>query len=433
MKPRTKIQKEVALLFPKLPEPTRSQRAWLDTCHPHKAYAGKTTAWCSECCKSFAYPIATRDEEYVRCAHCGVKLRLQHTRKVVAKEEWYATIYATFHGWQVARHFLVRYEMRKGAGGKSFAQEVVQIWLNDKGQNVIVATSRVMNYYRECWTGKPMEIREEPRGLRYYSVSPYQIWSHYIYPHSRVLPIYKRNGFTHEGIFGAPEIMFPAIAKYSHIEELMKTKQYDVLRYVYGNGGKDCVNEPQYMHAIRICNRNGYIIKDASMWFDYIDTLNSLHLDTHNAHYVCPRNLAEAHDKMIARYNKIVEKQRQEEEKKTLAKWEPKYRKSKGMYFGIVIGNEKIVISVLKSVADVMAEGIAMHHCVYDREYYKKDNTLLLSARDKSGKRIETIELNTKTWKVVQSRGVCNKCTEYHDEILNLMNENIGQFKRVAV
>ena len=103
------------------------------------------------------------------------------------------------------------------------------------------------------------------------------------------------------------------------------------------------------------------------------------------------------------------------------------------MYFGIVIGNDKIVISVLKSVADVMAEGIAMHHCVYDREYYNKDNTLLLSARDKSGKRIETIELNTKTWKVVQSRGVCNKCTEYHDEILNLMNDNIGLFKRVAV
>ena len=42
------------------------------------------------------------------------------------------------------------------------------------------------------------------------------------------------------------------------------------------------------------------------------------------------------------------------------------------------------------------------------------------------GKRIETIEVSLKTLQVVQSRGVCNANTEYHDRIINLVNSNIN-------
>ena len=35
-----------------------------------------------------------------------------------------------------------------------------------------------------------------------------------------------------------------------------------------------------------------------------------------------------------------------------------------------------------------------------------------------------TIEVNLDTLKVVQSRGVCNKNTEYHDQIVSLVNAN---------
>lgn len=46
------------------------------------------------------------------------------------------------------------------------------------------------------------------------------------------------------------------------------------------------------------------------------------------------------------------------------------------------------------------------------------------------GKRIETVEVSLKTFHVVQSRGVCNFCTEYHDRIVALVEQNadlIGQ------
>ena len=72
---------------------------------------------------------------------------------------------------------------------------------------------------------------------------------------------------------------------------------------------------------------------------------------------------------------------------------------------------------------EYLEEGKALHHCVFTNEYYLKENSLILSATIE-GRRIETIEVNLDTLKVVQSRGVCNKKTEYHDQIVSLVNAN---------
>ena len=66
---------------------------------------------------------------------------------------------------------------------------------------------------------------------------------------------------------------------------------------------------------------------------------------------------------------------------------------------------------------------VSMHHCVFSNAYYLKEDTLILSATIE-GKRIETIEVSLRTLEVVQSRGVCNKNTEYHEQIVNLVNAN---------
>ena len=68
-------------------------------------------------------------------------------------------------------------------------------------------------------------------------------------------------------------------------------------------------------------------------------------------------------------------------------------------------------------------EGRLMHHCVGG--YHNKVDSLILSATI-DGKRIETIEVSLKTLKVVQSRGVCNSNTEYHDRIIRLVEDNAG-------
>ena len=54
---------------------------------------------------------------------------------------------------------------------------------------------------------------------------------------------------------------------------------------------------------------------------------------------------------------------------------------------------------------------------------------LILSATI-DGVRIETIEVSLKTFKVVQSRGVCNQNTEYHDRIINLVDSNMNLIRK---
>lgn len=63
------------------------------------------------------------------------------------------------------------------------------------------------------------------------------------------------------------------------------------------------------------------------------------------------------------------------------------------------------------------------HHCVFSSGYYLKPDSLILSAMIED-KRIETIEFSLKNGSIVQSRGVCNQTTEYHQQIIDLVNKH---------
>jgi len=78
---------------------------------------------------------------------------------------------------------------------------------------------------------------------------------------------------------------------------------------------------------------------------------------------------------------------------------------------------------------DFLKEGMEMHHCVFANKYYRKEDSLVMSARI-GDKRIETIEINLRTLDIVQSRGVCNNVTEYHDRIIGLVKKNIGLIRK---
>ena len=92
----------------------------------------------------------------------------------------------------------------------------------------------------------------------------------------------------------------------------------------------------------------------------------------------------------------------------------------------------KIAVRWLESGKEISMGGKSMHHCVGTNGYYKKADSLILSATI-DGKRIETVEVSLSQLKVIQSRGVCNKQTEYHDKIVRLVNDNMPLIqKRIA-
>lgn len=155
-------------------------------------------------------------------------------------------------------------------------------------------------------------------------------------------------------------------------------------------------NIDNYWQSIKIAIRNKYKIEDVTLWCDYINLLRFFDKDLHNAKCVCPSDLTREHDRYVA---KKVKTDAQLEIEKHLEK-EEDFRLVKEKFFGLMFSDGTISIKILESVAEIEAEGIAMHHCV--GSYYSKEDSLILSA-SVDGKRMETIEISIFQLKVIQS------------------------------
>lgn len=82
----------------------------------------------------------------------------------------------------------------------------------------------------------------------------------------------------------------------------------------------------------------------------------------------------------------------------------------------------------MESVEEYRQEAESQHICLFSAAYGQRESSLILSARI-DGRIIETIEVDLRTLRVVQSRGVCNQNTDYHDRIINLINANAHLIK----
>ena len=96
----------------------------------------------------------------------------------------------------------------------------------------------------------------------------------------------------------------------------------------------------------------------------------------------------------------------------------------KRQFLNLVLTDGLIIVKVLQSVDEFYEEGKAMHHCVFTNEYYRRDDSLILSASI-DGQRLETVEVSLSRLEVAQSRGVCNKDSPYHKQIIKLVQHNM--------
>lgn len=430
MKPITRNEKEVERLAKTLPPLTASQIKWVHrNAVPATAYHfGKDGhAWCSNCGHTFD---ATRKQK--KCPHCGAKFEehdTEHPRKQVERSKYYTTIITTCSGWQVVRHFMVVHYASKGGYQDQDIYEAVQVWTNEKGEQVINARNVCMcGYYHDVWDfDTPLSIKHKPP-MYSFGCNRYNIYS-YANRVCRILPILRRNGFSGRLDYIRPDELFQLLLTDNFVETLQKCGQYALLG-LYVIHGLD-------KRIAMTCVRHGYIVKDARLWEDYISMCKELGKDIHNPQVCCPADLKAAHDDVMERVNRQrerrrreAERRRAEEQAKRAATANASYVKSHKKFFGLMIIGNGITIVPLKTTQEFIAEGKAMHHCVGG--YYTKTDSLVLSARDADGKRIETIEISLKTFNIIQSRGVCNKDSKKHDEIVKLMNEHMGEVMALA-
>lgn len=444
MEPRNRQERLVVALSASLPAITPKQRQWaIDTCFEKIGYYTKGKVWCSQCGmlhdKTSSELVGLVGDETI-CPHCGIRLKLKVCRATKTYEICYFSILTTCKGYQVCRHFIIEKRMWKTSNNINVdhapeytINEAVQNWIAPNGSETIMARPcKCIPHIYDAWNfDKPMSIKHKADVRTSYNPDKYNIHVDYIYPHRSILPILRRNGYTvHCKTLSASETMKLVLTD-REAEILAKNKQYGLLAYKCRSGYREfCM---PYAHSIRIAIRNKYIVNDPSMWYDYLDLLAYFHLDTHNAHYVCPTNLKREHDMLLKRKQRIERQRIAEQKRKEAEQWEAQYRKDKERFFDICFSDDKVVITVIQSVADMAEEGAKMHHCVFDMGYYKRKDSLILSARSVAdGTRIETVEVSLKSFKVLQSHGLQNSYTPYHDEIINLVEKNINKIRQAV-
>ena len=125
-----------------------------------------------------------------------------------------------------------------------------------------------------------------------------------------------------------------------------------------------------------------------------------------------------------------------EEERKRRAQTDKEaqeaYEKAKANFLGLTFQAKGLNFHVLQSVKEFYEVGKAMHICVYSLRYYEKASSLILAATDKDGKRVEIVEVDLKGWRIIQSRSYCNKDSERHADIINIVNANMGLIRKTA-
>lgn len=445
-KPHTKLQQKCLDLQKTLPPITAAQLRWGKKLIQPKGFFVKkgrggcnSFVWCQECghIEEVGMPLYVLANPTHVCKNCGKKLSITNylgSNKCSDKNYQFAVI-TTCKDMQVVRVFNIHRLNQIGRKTIEHVQEAFSIWFDvNKGKEVIVTRPFYRSYNCFRWNMyDPMKIGRHNGGCSGYYVYDdlYDLQNVDIYPRTKVLPILKRNGWSNEmyKMKASPVELWRAILTDPAIEGLVKNGQFAVVDYWFSVGDQRR-DKALWLPLVKICNRHKYIIKDASLWFDVVDSLNKLGMDAHSPKYICPADLNAMHDLLQRR---IENKKMRDELTKLKSKakdWEEYYKEKKARYFDIQFNDGNIFCHVIKSVAEMCEEGTRMHHCVYRMGYYKKPESLILSARDRNGDRLETVEVNLRSFQVVQSRGLQNHPTMAHSNIISLVQKNMGLIKR---
>ena len=473
MKRLSKTQKEIEELASQVPAITSAQYAWARANANYfvAVVQGTQQIRCPNCNHTFDKSEAkstkskwnSTDKTYT-CPDCGAQIQVrvipdscrskgQKNIIVRRKQEEFFQVMNAVGGWQVTRLVYMRRNVyvRKPSTEWEFF-EVCQAWNNPKEKTtyfralpkVFMASYRFNPYSLYDYVAVRDEngnyqydkqgyviCKAEPRELEARRAGGENYFETYaVAPTSRILPYYKQRGITakvdYKEIGRNAMQIFEIMAQgvFSNVyETLFKAKEWELFRTVASYRHK--ANADKFFSAWKICQRNHYKPKDKTEWIDLVDMLIDCQMDYRNPKYVCPADLHEMHQRVLARKEKVDEER---ELAKNMEK-DMEYRERIAKYLDMDIANKDLTIVVLHNIPAFKAEADHLHHCVYRCHYYTHEDSLILSARDSSGKRWETLEVDIPTLRIKQCYGYGDKFTERHDEILNLMKENMWQVR----
>lgn len=370
------------------------------------------------------------------CPNCGRPLSVykSHPRQEMHTEKWFYMV-DVFEGRQVIRMFEAsRWNEAPGVETRFGVRELWQRWLTPEGKEVITSRpySRTYNsLHFRTW---------EPYGIaaHCYSCSGYYEFEDLfeckgaaMYPAVKISPLLRRNGCTVRNMKymvkrGVDVVDFmKMILKNNIFETLLKVGQNALATYYVK---QPSFNMRDYMHAVNICTRNKYRVKDADIWLDYIHMLIITGRDSHNAVYVCPADLKDAHDRILELLGACPHDH--EENDTAVSVRAARYRAKMKMFEDVKMKAEDFSIAPIMTIAALRQEGEEMSHCVYRNKYDRK-NSLILSVRKRTRQRerIATVEVGLDKFTILQCRGKNNTVPPHHAEIRELINRNMNMIR----
>lgn len=404
----------VSQLSERLPKLSEKLEPWaFKNCIEHIGYRNKMWTHCLSC--GDVWPTTSMTIKTEVCPGCGWKLKLETTRKQKSRDWARFAVFDVVEDFQVIRYFDINCHMRASKKPSMYTREIMQQWILPSGEFEIISMNvGGMGLAYDHFHGE-MSIKNK-RDLWKYTIHVYKV-----YPKLDLLPVYKRNGFVPSVTNISPFLLLRNLGTDSKTETLLKTKQFSLLSRHIGERGSGIY---RHWSSVKICIRNKYVVKDASMWLDYLDLLQWFNKDLHNAKYVCPSNLKREHDRLVKKKNEISKRQDIERRKMQIEADQKRYEKAKAIFFGIAFSKQDLEVKVLEHVKEFIEEAETHKHCVYSNRYFDKEDSLILSAQV-NGVRIETIEISLSQMKIVQSRGLQNKSTDYHQQIIDLVNNGL--------
>lgn len=430
------------------------QQIYFQTVLPDLGFLNKGKIYCTECGHHFEVADA-KDGDKIECPHCHKMLKVSKTRKIRRYDRQFAAITHSWGShWQVLRFFEVGKVWRADDTQYSYSIEVMQIWLGDDGSKHYISLDKAMYPNRQfnpfnLWS--KFKIRRPWQGYNYYGTFDIRRLSYDSIRVESIAPFLRKRGVTKRSASLSSGFYFDTLFDCLNkpmFETLLKQKRYGLMRGMLRNTvwGADC---KEIIAAIKVALRHGYFDKHKfhvdhtskrdktdlySDWFDMIRLMKEQNIDIHNPKLICVENVAEYHKKLIDKAEKKRKEQERLIELRENAKFNPDYIKAKQKFLSMELKDRGITIKPLQNVDEFMNEGEEMHHCVYRCKYFLKDESLILSARlgdwSKPDEILETIEVNLDSMTIVQSRGHCNMPSEYHKQIVDMVNNNMETIKK---
>lgn len=414
MKPRNLKEKHIVELNGRLRPLTNPQMTWaLSNTINHYGYRLKS-GMCT--CMKCGHEWLENRNGMCLCPDCGQLIEIKNTKERVLRDKSYFNVITTMGEYQVVRMFLMMVEMRKGMKASPAYLEVGSYWIDPKGHATVIGLHRTLGHYIDSFAfGSPLEIRRDNEAFQ-------RISDEWVYPRIKVTDTIKRNGFKGSCHHIHPVTLFQELLTNPKAETLMKANEIELLHYLCIRPAyKADINT--YWSTVKIANRNGYKVKDAQMWIDYIKMLERCGKDIQSPKYICPANLKEAHDEYAEKVNRQRRKEKREKDRQQAIEDKCRFEELKSRYFGLAMTDGEIEIHSIDSVDDYYEIGERNHICCGSAKYFLKEGTLTLTAYI-GKKQIATIEISLDDFHIIQCRAFANGICEYTEQIAGIINAN---------